>query len=104
MTSVISQAMRRVGILGHRPHNLRAWYATEQGAAGVDGTVIAAGLRHSDTQSLPRYLAVSQNAIAAGQEHSRSSNSPRERPGPRSAGPIGRGSVARRSTLGVLPP
>lgn len=68
VTTVISQAMKRAGILGHRPHNLRAWYATELSQAGVDAPVIAAGLRHSDMQTLPRYLAIRHDQIAAGQE------------------------------------
>lgn len=68
VSTVLSHAMKRAGISGHRPHNLRAWYATEQSKAGVSGPVIAAGMRHADMQSLPRYLAVPMDQIAAGQE------------------------------------
>lgn len=68
VSTVLSRAMKRAGIVGHRPHNLRAWYATEQSKAGVAGPVIAAGMRHADMQSLPRYLAVPMDQIAAAQD------------------------------------
>lgn len=63
VSRVLGDAIRRAGILGHRPHNLRAWYATELGEAGAPTEVIAAGMRHSDLQSLPRYRRVSDVAI-----------------------------------------
>lgn len=67
VSTVLSQAMKRAGIVGHRPHNLRGWYATQLSAGGAPTAVVAAGLRHSDMQSVNRYLAVSQEAIAAAQ-------------------------------------
>lgn len=63
VSRVLSDAMRRAGIVGHRPHNLRAWYATELGEAGAPTEVIAAGMRHSDLQSLSRYRRVSDSSI-----------------------------------------
>lgn len=63
VTTVLSKALSRAGIQGHRPHNLRAWYATELGDAGAPTDVIAAGLRHSDLQSVSRYRRVSEEAI-----------------------------------------
>lgn len=63
VSAVLSKAFRRAGIMGHRPHNLRAWYATELGRAGAPTAVVAAGLRHTDMQSVDRYLAVDQEAI-----------------------------------------
>ena len=68
VSAVLSQAMKRAGIVGHRPHNLRAWYATEQNRVGVPTATIAAGMRHSDLQSIPRYTAVQEAEIAAAQE------------------------------------
>jgi len=68
VSTVLSKAMKRAGILGHRPHNLRAWYATEQNRAGVPTATIAAGMRHADLQSIPRYTAVPEDQIAAAQE------------------------------------
>lgn len=68
VSTVIGRALKRAGIKGHRPHNLRAWYATELSRAGAPTAVVAAGLRHSDMQSVTRYLAVPQDEIAAAQE------------------------------------
>lgn len=67
VSTVLSAAMKRAGLVGHRPHNLRGWYATELSSGGASTAVVAAGLRHSDLQSVNRYLAVSQDAIAAAQ-------------------------------------
>lgn len=67
VSNVLGKAMRRAGIIGHRPHNLRGWYATELSASGAPTAVVAAGLRHSDMQSVDRYLAVPQAAIANAQ-------------------------------------
>lgn len=63
VSRVLGDALRRAGIVGHRPHNLRAWYATELGEAGAPTDVIAAGLRHSDLQSVPRYRKVPDRSI-----------------------------------------
>lgn len=68
VSSVLSKAMSRAGITGHRPHNLRGWYATELSASGAATAVVAAGLRHSDMQSVTRYLAVPHSDISAAQE------------------------------------
>lgn len=68
VSSVLSKAMRRAGITGHRPHNLRGWYATELSAAGAPTAVVAAGLRHADMQSVSRYLAVAHSDISAAQQ------------------------------------
>ena len=68
VSTVLSRAMRRAGITGHRPHNLRGWYATELSAAGASTAVVASGLRHSDMQSVDRYLAVPMSQVAAAQE------------------------------------
>lgn len=67
VSSVLSGAMKRAGITGHRPHNMRAWYATELNRAGASTAVVAAGLRHTDMQSVTRYLSVQNDAIAAAQ-------------------------------------
>ncbi len=68
VSTVLSRAMRRAGITGHRPHNLRGWYATELSAAGASTAVVASGLRHADMQSVDRYLSVPLSQVAAAQE------------------------------------
>ncbi len=68
VSEVLSKAMKRAGIVGHRPHNLRGWYATELSAAGAPTAVVAAGLRHADLQSVNRYLAVHSREIDLAQQ------------------------------------
>ena len=68
VSTVLSRALKRAGITGHRPHNLRGWYATEMSAAGAPTAVVAAGLRHSDMQSVNRYLAVPLVQVAVAQD------------------------------------
>lgn len=68
VTEVLSKAMKRAGIVGHRPHNLRGWYATELSASGASTAVVAAGLRHADMQSVTRYLAVHRREIDEAQK------------------------------------
>lgn len=67
VSRVLSQALKRAGI-DHRPHQLRAWYASELIEAGVSTMVTAAALRHADTQSVQKYVRVSDNAIEAAQD------------------------------------
>lgn len=62
VSNVLSKAMRRAGIR-HRPHQLRAWHATELIEAGVPTIVAQHSMRHSDLQSLNRYVRVSDTAI-----------------------------------------
>lgn len=68
VSTVLSRAMKRAGITGHRPHNLRGWYATEMSAAGASTAVVAAGLRHADLQSVDRYLSVPLVQVAVAQD------------------------------------
>jgi integrase len=44
---------------------MRAWFATEMIAAGTPTIVVAAALRHSDTQSVEKYVRVKDDTIAA---------------------------------------
>jgi integrase/recombinase XerD len=69
VSQVLSRALARAGIVGHRPHQLRAWHATELLDAGVDSIVAAASLRHSDMQSISKYILVKPELIREG--HSR---------------------------------
>jgi integrase len=64
VSNVLSKAFKRAGI-PHRPHQMRAWYATEMIDAGVPTIVVAAALRHSDTQSVDKYVRVKEHTIAA---------------------------------------
>ncbi|MBK0420173.1 tyrosine-type recombinase/integrase [Leucobacter sp. CSA1] len=68
VSNVLGKAMKRAGITGHRPHHLRGWYATELSIAGAPTAVVAAGLRHSDLQSVSRYLAVPHREIDEAQQ------------------------------------
>lgn len=62
VSNVLSKAFKRAG-LEHRPHELRAWHATELVAAGVSTIVAQHSMRHSDLQSLNRYVTVSEDRI-----------------------------------------
>lgn len=67
VSNVLGKAMKRAGITGHRPHNMRAWYATEMHAAGASTATVAAGMRHADLQSVSHYLLVPLREIEAAQ-------------------------------------
>jgi len=58
VSNVLSKAFKRAGV-EHRPHQLRAWHATELIEAGVSTIVAQHSMRHSDLQSLNRYVTVS---------------------------------------------
>ncbi len=62
VSRVLSAAMKRAGI-AHRPHQMRAWFATELIDAGTPTIVAAAAMRHGDTQSIERYVRVSEDSI-----------------------------------------
>lgn len=62
VSNVLSKAFSRAGI-DHRPHQLRAWHATELIEAGVSTLVAQHSMRHSDLQSLNRYVTVSEKKL-----------------------------------------
>lgn len=65
VSNVLSKAFQRAGLVGHRPHNLRAWFATMQLEAGVSGPVVQATMRHTDAQSMRFYHKPSESAMRA---------------------------------------
>jgi integrase len=56
VSATISQAMRRAGIEGHRPHQLRAWHATELIRSGVDAVTVQHSMRHATLGTLHKYV------------------------------------------------
>lgn len=64
VSNVLSKAFKRAGI-PHRPHQMRAWYATEMIDAGTPTIVVAAAMRHADTQSVEKYVRVKEETIEA---------------------------------------
>lgn len=54
----ISDLMKRSGVTGHRPHDLRAATATEQNAAGVPSLVIQENLGHASMATTSIYTRV----------------------------------------------
>lgn len=64
VSNVLSKAFKRAGI-PHRPHQMRAWFATEMIAAGAPTIVVAAAMRHSDTQSVEKYVRIKDDTISA---------------------------------------
>lgn len=62
VSNVLSKALKRAGI-NHKPHNLRAWFATEQLEAGISMPIVQANMRHSDLQSIKHYYRPSEKAM-----------------------------------------
>jgi integrase/recombinase XerD len=62
VSNVLSKALKRAGI-SHRPHQMRAWFATEMIRAGVSGPTVAAALRHRDMQTVMKYTRVPDDTI-----------------------------------------
>lgn len=60
VSHVLSLAMRRAGLARHRPHQLRAWFATEMLRGGVDSAIVQACMRHSSADTLKRYALPSE--------------------------------------------
>lgn len=58
VSDVIRDAMVRSGVLGHKPHDLRASTATEQAKAGVNPTRTQRSLRHMSYATTERYTRV----------------------------------------------
>lgn len=67
VSNVLSKALKRAGIIGHRPHQLRTWHATEMLEGGVATTTAAASLRHVGLQSIGHYQLVSERLLTDAQ-------------------------------------
>lgn len=68
VSRVLGDAIRRAGIQGHRPHQLRAWFATELLNAGTDTMTAQFAMRHSSQATLQRYVRPSQERIREAME------------------------------------
>lgn len=64
VSNVLSAAFKRAGI-AHRPHQMRAWFATELIDAGASTLVVAAAMRHSTVNTVEKYARVKDDTIAA---------------------------------------
>lgn len=62
VSNVLSKAFKRAGV-PHRPHQMRAWFATEMIDAGASTLVVAAALRHSTQQTVEKYVRVRDDKI-----------------------------------------
>ncbi len=63
VSNVLLAAFKRAGV-AHRPHQMRAWFATELIDSDASTLVVAAALRHSDHQTVQKYVRVKDDAIA----------------------------------------
>lgn len=63
VSMVIARALERAGIVGHRPHQIRAWHATELIEAGADAVTVQYSMRHSNLSSLHKYARPSNDRI-----------------------------------------
>lgn len=66
VSQTLSNAMRRAGIVGHRPHQLRAWHATEMVHAGVDAITVQHSMRHATLGTLHKYVHPSAARVSEG--------------------------------------
>ncbi|GAA4686459.1 tyrosine-type recombinase/integrase [Frondihabitans cladoniiphilus] len=65
VSNVLSKAVKRAGI-AHRPHQLRAWFATELVDAGTDMLIVQQAMRHASPNTLRHYVRPSMVLIAEG--------------------------------------
>ncbi|WP_166789729.1 tyrosine-type recombinase/integrase [Cryobacterium fucosi] len=66
VSDVIGRAMKRAGIVNHRPHDLRAATATEQSRAGVSAFVVQQNMRHERADTTAGYILVDMEQMRAG--------------------------------------
>jgi len=75
VSTVLGNAMKRSGIYGGHPHQLRHWLATELTAFGVPTRVVQVIMRHANLATTARYIQVAdrsqQQAIALIPAHTR---------------------------------
>ncbi|PJJ62174.1 tyrosine-type recombinase/integrase [Compostimonas suwonensis] len=63
VSNTVGQLIDRTGITGHRPHNLRAWFATELVEAGADLLTVQQAMRHASPATLRHYVRPSMGNI-----------------------------------------
>ncbi|WP_025159305.1 tyrosine-type recombinase/integrase [Leifsonia aquatica] len=63
VSNVLGQLLKRAGVEGHRPHNLRAWFATELVQSGADMITVQHAMRHASPATLRHYVAPSMTRI-----------------------------------------
>lgn len=68
VSDVLSKALARAGIVGHRPHQLRAWHATEIMTAGADTMIAQYSMRHVNQTTLQRYVRPDNDRIREAME------------------------------------
>jgi len=66
VSTVIAGAIKRAGIAGHRPHDLRASTATLQSRAGVDPFIVQKNMRHESMDTTTKYRLVDPDEQRAG--------------------------------------
>lgn len=68
VSTLLSAAINRAGLHGHRPHQLRAATATHMHRAGVDAFTIQSGMRHTQMDTTNRYLLIDPEQVRRGLE------------------------------------
>ncbi|MFE4469570.1 tyrosine-type recombinase/integrase [Leifsonia sp. NPDC056824] len=66
VSTIIGNAIKRAGIQGHRPHDLRASMITLQSRAGVDPFVVQQNARHESLDTTAIYRLVDMDEMRAG--------------------------------------
>jgi integrase/recombinase XerD len=63
VSCTVSAAITRAGIEGHRPHQLRAWFATSLMEGGASTVTIQNAMRHSSPNTLRHYIRPSMSQM-----------------------------------------
>ena len=69
VSNIVGRALERAGIEGHRPHNLRAWFATELVESGADILTVQHAMRHASPATLRYYVRPSLANISTAMSH-----------------------------------
>jgi len=56
VSNTLATALKRAEIRGHRPHQLRAWFATELVESGADLLTVQHAMRHATAGTLKHYV------------------------------------------------
>lgn len=69
VSTILSRAIKRAGVMGHRPHDLRASTATLQSQRGVDSFIVQQNMRHENMATTAGYRLVAVDEMRDGFDH-----------------------------------
>jgi integrase len=69
ISQAVGVSIKAAGLDQHRPHQLRAYFATQLLESGADTMTVQFAMRHASQQTLTRYIRPSQDRIRAAMEN-----------------------------------